>query len=74
MKIDLLDCKTGTVDKTCSKIINKIDKYVENFVVTCNEVAQKYSIPVVNKRIAVTPISHVGAGFNVDDFVKKSSR
>jgi len=70
MGIDLLDCKTSTADKTCSNIIKKIEKYARNFVATCNETAEKYSIPVVNKRIAVTPISHVGAGFNANGFVK----
>lgn len=70
MGIDLLDCKTNNVKKTCANIIQKIEKYAENFVAVCNGVSTKYSIPVVNKRIAVTPISHVGAGFNCDAFVE----
>ena len=37
---------------------------------TCNEYSTKYSVPVVNKRISVTPISYVGAGFNEEGFVK----
>lgn len=70
MGIDLLDCKTGSVDSTCAKIIAKIQKYSKTFVATCEKVSEKYSIPVVNKRISVTPISHVGAGFSADGFVK----
>lgn len=70
MGIDLLDCKTGNVDTTCTKIVNKIQKYSKTFVATCEKVSEKYSIPVVNKRISVTPISHVGAGFSADGFVK----
>ncbi len=70
MGINLLDCRTGNVDTTCTNIINKINKLAGNLVETCNEFASKYSIPVVNKRISVTPISHVGAGFTKDEFIK----
>jgi uncharacterized protein len=70
MGIDLLDCRTGNIDSTCSNIINKIRKLAANLVSTCNKYAEKYSIPVVNKRISVTPISHVGAGFSRNEFIK----
>ncbi len=70
MGIDLLDCKTGNIDSTCSKIVKKIQRYSKTFVSTCQRVSEKYSIPVVNKRIAVTPISHIGAGFSSEGFVK----
>ena len=70
MGIDLLDCRTGNIDSTCSNIVNKIRSLAADLVSTCNKYAEKYSIPVVNKRISVTPISHVGAGFNRDEFIK----
>jgi len=69
MGINLLDCRRGTVIKTCLAVEEKIAKYAENFVQKCNEVAQKYGIPVVNKRISVTPAAFVGAGFSSSDFV-----
>ena len=37
---------------------------------TCDTISKKYGIPVVNKRIAVTPIAFVGAGFFREDFVQ----
>ncbi|MBU1566657.1 MAG: PFL family protein [Proteobacteria bacterium] len=68
--LNLLDCRGGNIDQTCDKIRNKILTYAGNFVATCEAMSSKYGIPVVNKRIAVTPIAFVGAGFNQDDFVR----
>ncbi|NOR25577.1 MAG: DUF711 family protein, partial [Desulforhopalus sp.] len=48
----------------------RIIDYAGHFVATCNAISKKYGIPVVNKRIAVTPIAFVGAGFFRDDFVR----
>ena len=70
MGINLLDCRTGDIDSTCNNIISKIKKLAGNLVQTCDEFAIKYSIQVVNKRISVTPISHVGAGFSKNEFIK----
>ena len=70
MGINLLDCRTGDIDSTCQNIINKIESLAKNLVNTCETFAEKYSIPIVNKRISVTPISHVGSGFNKKEFVK----
>ena len=46
-----------------NNIRNKLNSLADEFAV-------KYSIPVVNKRISVTPISHVGAGFSINEFIK----
>ncbi len=70
MGINLLDCRAGTVKATCKKIEEKIDYYANSFVEKCNEIALKYGIPVVNKRISVTPAAMVGAGFKEGDFVR----
>ena len=70
MGINLLDCRAGTVKTTCKNIEEKIDKYACTFVEKCDEIALKYGIPVVNKRISVTPAAMVGAGFKEDDFVR----
>ncbi|MEN8199257.1 MAG: PFL family protein [Thermodesulfobacteriota bacterium] len=69
MGINLLDCRQATVEETCRKVEEKIAAYADNFVATCDEVALKYGIPVVNKRISVTPAALVGAGFDGDGFV-----
>jgi hypothetical protein len=70
MGIDLLDCRSESVDDTCRWIEAKIKRYAGQLVATCNTIGEKYGLPVVNKRIAVTPISHVGAGFERQDFVQ----
>jgi len=70
MGISLLDCRCGDVEETCKRIHNRITEYAGHFVSTCDAISKKYGIPVVNKRIAVTPIAFVGAGFFRDDFVK----
>ena len=68
--INLLDCRGGSVVETCNKIENKITSLAENLVPTCDRIGRKLGIPVVNKRIAVTPIALVGAGYRQSDFVK----
>ncbi len=70
MGINLLDCRSGNIEETCKKIESKIVTFAGNFVATCNEMSKKYGIPVVNKRISVTPIAMVGAGFKKDDFIE----
>lgn len=70
MGINLLDCHAETVAKTCANIEEKIQTFAGNFVATCNEMGEKYGIPVVNKRISVTPIAFVGAGFDRNGFVE----
>jgi len=70
MGISLLDCRRATIELTCEAIEEKIKRHAAHFVETCEAVSAEYSIPVVNKRIAVTPIAYVGAGFCAADFVK----
>ena len=70
MGISLLDCHRSAVDRTCQAIKDKIKRHAENLVSTCEAVSAEYSVPVVNKRIAVTPIAHVGAGFDAAGFVE----
>ncbi|NMB53754.1 MAG: PFL family protein [Leptolinea sp.] len=67
--ISLLDCHRADVASTCQAIKEKIQRHAANLVATCEAISSEYAIPVVNKRIAVTPISHVGAGFDSAGFV-----
>ena len=69
MGISLLDCRKEEVGRTCQAIQAKIRRYAANLVQTCEAISAEYGIPVVNKRIAVTPISLVGDGFDVEGFV-----
>ncbi len=70
MGINLLDCRGATVEKTCQNIEEKIVALAGNFVKTCNDISKNVGIPVVNKRISVTPIALVGAGYTKNDFVE----
>jgi len=70
MGINLLDCRTPSVQETCRNIETRIEERAGRFVETCSLVSRKLGIPVVNKRISITPISFVGAGFNRDGFVE----
>ena len=67
--ISLLDCHQAEVAQTCQAIKEKIRRHAGKLVATCEAISAEYAIPVVNKRIAVTPIAHVGAGFNAAGFV-----
>jgi uncharacterized protein len=70
MGINLLDCRTASVRETCRAIEERIQDRAGSFVETCNLVSRRLGIPVVNKRISITPIAFVGAGFDRDGFVE----
>ncbi|MEM2110167.1 MAG: PFL family protein [Candidatus Odinarchaeota archaeon] len=55
--VSLLDCVGESVEETCSRIYDKIISYSKKFDESCREVQRSYGVPIVNKRIAVTPIS-----------------
>jgi len=69
MGISLLDCHRLDAAATCVAIKEKIKRRAEKLVSTCEAVSTEYGVPVVNKRIAVTPIAHVGEGFDAKGFV-----
>ncbi|HID29463.1 MAG TPA: PFL family protein [Desulfobacterales bacterium] len=62
--ISLFDCVSHDVDRFRKRIHRKICRLARNLVPICNEVGDKYGIPVVNKRIAVSPIAVAGAPFS----------
>ncbi len=70
MGISLLDCISPNIDEACTKIYDKICTRAQNLVRTGEELEQKYGIPIVNKRIAVTPIAMVAAACPNDNPVK----
>ncbi len=57
MGISLLDCADSDIDRSCEKIYNKIYSNAKDLVETGEFIEKKYGIPIVNKRISVTPIS-----------------
>ena len=57
MGISLIDCADSNVKTSCKKVYEKIYKKAENLVTVGEKIEKKYGIPIVNKRISVTPIS-----------------
>ncbi|MCF0114737.1 MAG: DUF711 family protein, partial [Erysipelotrichaceae bacterium] len=57
MGISLLDCADQDIDKACEKIYKKIMTKAKDLVKTGEEISKEYGIPIVNKRVSVTPIS-----------------
>ncbi|MBE6823784.1 MAG: PFL family protein [Ruminococcaceae bacterium] len=57
MGISLLDCIDSDIDKACDKIYDKICRYAKDLVKTAEDISKEYGIPIINKRIAVTPIA-----------------
>ena len=72
MGLSLLDCIDSNLDKLCQNIHDKIYRSAKDLVKTGNEISKDFGIPVVNKRISVTPIALIGASAckTTSDFVK----
>ncbi|OOB77682.1 MAG: hypothetical protein BEN18_09920 [Epulopiscium sp. Nuni2H_MBin001] len=69
MGIDLLDTISDDMDKLCTKIYDKIALSAENLVKVADDTASKYGIPIVNKRIAITPIALVAGATKASSYV-----
>ena len=69
MGISLIDCAASTAEETCENIYNKITTYAKDLVKTGDDIAKQYGIPIINKRVSVTPISQVGGLNTKDDYV-----
>ena len=70
MGISLFDCADSDSDRACEKIYDKITKKAENLVKTGQDIENEFGIPIINKRISVTPISMIAAPGNCDNYVK----
>ncbi len=70
MAISLRDCADRDVNMVCKRIREKILKHADKLVSLAEEVGDDYAIPIVNKRIAVTPISIIGESCDSYDYLK----
>ena len=72
MGISLLDCITDDLNKTCKKIYDKITTSAKDLVKVGQELEMEFGIPIVNKRISLTPIAMVGSSCckSSDDYVE----
>lgn len=71
MGISLFDCADEDSDRACQKIYDKITRYAKDLVKTGEEIESEYGIPIINKRISVTPVSMIAAAAkDTTDYVK----
>jgi uncharacterized protein (UPF0210 family) len=70
MGISLLDCIDSDIDTACEKVYQKIMKKAGNLVKVGEDIEREYGIPIINKRISVTPIAIISAACKESDPVK----
>ena len=70
MGISLLDCIDPDIDRACQKVYDKITTKAKDLVKVGCDIEREYGIPIVNKRISVTPIAMLAAACPNDDPVK----
>ena len=59
--LSLLDCADASLAKTCDNVYAKLMRYAKDLVKTGDEIGREFGVPIVNKRISITPIALVGA-------------
>ena len=69
MGISLLDCADADIERSCTKVYDKICRLAGDLVRTGEDIEAEFGIPIVNKRVSVTPISLVGAGTGAQSYV-----
>ena len=70
MGISLWDCVSDDTDRLCEKIYDKITKKAEHLVKTGEDIEKMYGIPIVNKRVSVTPVSLIGGASSPEGYLK----
>ena len=73
MGISLLSCAARAAKAACEKIYDKITRYAEGLVKTGEDIEREFGIPIVNKRISVTPIALVAAASETEDYVPSAA-
>lgn len=68
MGISLFDCATASSEETCRRIYDKICTKAEHLVSVGEDISREYGIPIINKRISVTPISLIAASGDTTDY------
>ena len=70
MGISLWDCVSEDTDRLCTKIYDKITRQAERLVSVGCAIEKKYGIPIVNKRVSVTPVSLIGGDATPEGYLK----
>lgn len=68
--INLFDCASHDFDVFAYRVSSKIIRYATELVSVCNSVEEHFGIPIVNKRISVSPIGVLGASFSAEQMIK----
>ena len=69
MGVSLLDCADTDIERSCTKVYDKICRLAGDLVRTGEDIEAEFGIPIVNKRISVTPMALVAGGCNTEDYV-----
>ena len=67
--ISLLDCADPDLESTCEKVYTKVVHHARDLVAVADSITADYGVPIINKRIAVTPIAWVAAASGAADLV-----
>ena len=70
MGISLLNCVSDDENVLFKKVYDKITKYAENLVSVGSEIEKEYGIPIINKRISLTPAAIIGGSLDSDGYVR----
>ncbi len=70
MGISLFDCVSDDKNRLCANIYDKITGKAERLVKTGEEIEKEYGIPIVNKRVSVTPVSLIGGAHKEDTYIE----
>ena len=70
MGISLLDCVSDDLSRLETKIYDKITTKAEKLVSVCEDLEKSYGVPIINKRVSVTPLSLVGGAIGPDGYVR----
>ncbi|MBQ2676134.1 MAG: PFL family protein [Clostridia bacterium] len=70
MGISLLDCIDSDIDAACRKVYDKITRYAKDLVPVCEGIEKELGIPIINKRISVTPIAMLASACQTSNIVK----
>ena len=70
MGISLYDCQSENPDRLCDRVYDRIMSKAADLVKTGEDIEKKYGIPIINKRVSVTPAALIAGGFTADDAVK----
>jgi len=70
MGISLYDCISEDADRLCQRVYDKITKKAEHLVRTGEDISKQYGVPIVNKRVSITPASLIGGNLSPDGYLK----